>query len=139
MKLKYFFGTYEISLVTGGQMNLPAKIRKSLNGKDLVLTTGFDKCIFGFVPGNWEKMVQSGLDKPVFTNDGRTVRRQFFSAADIIEFDNQGRIIVPANLREYADLKAKVMVIGAGDHFEIWAKDEWNKIKNEFISHSGFT
>ncbi len=133
MKLKYFFGTYEVTLVSGGQMNLPSKIRKSLDGSDLVLTTGFDKCVFGFSPSGWEEMVKSGIDKPVFTSDGRVVRRQFFSGADIIEFDAQGRVTVPQNLRDYAGLNNKIVVIGAGDHFEIWSKSEWDKIKDDIL------
>lgn len=131
MKLKYFFGTHSIKLIPGGQMALPAKIRKVLDDKNVVLSTGFDKCIFGFAPEGWEKMVQSGFDKPVFTSDGRLVRRQFFSAADIVQYDSQGRISVPPSLRQYAELSGDVVVIGAGDHFEIWSQKEWDKIKDQ--------
>lgn len=133
MKLNYFFGTHEVKLIPAGQMALPSKIRKVLNDKNVVLSTGFDKCIFGFAPEGWEKMVQAGFDKPVFTADGRLVRRQFFSAADIVEYDSQGRISVPANLRQYAGLSSDVVVIGAGDHFEIWDKNEWKKIEPDIV------
>lgn len=115
-------------------MALPAKIRKVLEDENVVLSTGFDKCIFGFSPEGWEKMVQAGFDRPVFTADGRLVRRQFFSAADIVQFDSQGRITVPANLRGYAELRTRVVVvIGAGDHFEIWSRNEWDKIKGDIL------
>ncbi|MCL4397606.1 cell division/cell wall cluster transcriptional repressor MraZ [Patescibacteria group bacterium] len=111
-------------------MALPSKIRKALGSEELVLSTGFDKCVFGFSPDGWEKMVQAGFDKPVFTADGRLVRRQFFSEAEVIEYDAQGRITVPVELRKYAELKPEVVVVGAGDHFEIWEKKEWEKVKS---------
>ena len=131
MNLKYFFGTHEVKLIPGGQMALPAKIRRVLEDENVVLSNGFDKCIFGFSPEGWDKMVQAGFDKPVFTADGRTVRRQFFSVVEITQYDSQGRISVPSGLREYAGLKSDVCVIGAGDHFEIWDRQEWEKIKKD--------
>jgi len=131
--MKYFLGTHEVSLLSGGQMALPAKIRKVLDDESLILSTGFDKCLFGFSPDAWEKIVQSGLDQPVFTADGRQIRRQLFSAADIIQFDSQGRITVPVSLRDYAQLKGETVVIGAGDHFEIWNKGKWETLQKEIL------
>ncbi len=128
---KYFLGTYEPKLLAGGQLALPAKIRRVLNDDNLILSTGFDKCIFGFSPEGWEKIIQAGFDRPVFTADGRIIRRQIFSAAEEVEMDPQGRFSVPANLREFADLSQDIVVIGAGDHFEIWNKANWTQMRDK--------
>ncbi len=127
----YFLGTHEATLLSGGQMSLPAKIRRVLNSDQIVLSIGFEKCVFGFSVEGWDEVIGSGFDKPVFDSDGRLIRRQVFASAEVAQFDNQGRFSLPTKLREYAGLKSKIVVIGAGDHFEIWDVSEWNKMVDQ--------
>lgn len=125
--MKYFLGTYEPALLPHGQMSLPRKIRDVIDSDSAILSVGFDRCVFGFSREGWEKIVAEGVDKPSYTVEGRQLRRQIFGSAEEVNLDNQGRIVVPMGLREYAQIKKDVVVVGAGDHFEIWAKEEWAK------------
>ena len=62
----------------------------------------------------------------------RRVKRYYFANAFDAQLDAQGRILIPANLREFADLQKDVVVIGQLDHAEIWDSEKW-RVYNEAI------
>ena|SRR3990172_8068467 len=123
--MKLFLGEYDHALDDRGRVTLPKKIRQELGEKDLVLSRGFDTCIFGFDRESWEKEAAKQLEAPVTDEKARAIRRYMFAGAEKVEADKLGRILVPALLKEYGRINREVMVIGAGDHFEIWDKNMW--------------
>lgn len=125
--MKLFLGEYGHSLDDRGRVTLPRKIREELGERELILAKGFDPCIFGFDRGSWEKEAAKHLDTPVTEISGRKLRRYLFSSAQKQEIDKLGRILLPAQLKEYASIGRDVSVIGAGDHFEIWDRETWAK------------
>lgn len=124
-----FLGTFTQKLLAKGQIVLPAKIRANLGGDRAILTTGFDKCIYGFSVTDWNQLSQLELVKPVSTEEGRKVRQKIFAGAIEVEFDDIGRCVVPEYLRSYAGLSDRLTTIGAGDHFEIWDSSSWEELK----------
>jgi MraZ protein len=121
-----FLGSFEPRLLESGRMALPKKIRNNIIGASVVLTIGFEDCIFGFDESKWHEAVRPELEKPVFSDiEARNMRRKMFMNAFTVEIDTQGRIILPASMIEYAKLKDNIVVVGAGDHFEIWGKKRW--------------
>lgn len=118
-------GEYNATLGDQSRISLPKKIREQISGTEIVLSKGFDGCIFGYQKSIWEKVVAVELQKPVTSEEGRKIRRQMFAAAEIIIFDDQGRFVLPTALKKYAVLKREIVVIGAGDHFEVWDKSKW--------------
>ena len=125
-----FLGTFTPKILGSWQMVLPSKLRSALGSDRAIVTKGFDRCIYGFSIGEWEKIAASELVKPLSTAEGRQIRQQMFAEATEVDLDEQGRFVIPERLREYAGIKEELVVIGAGDHFEVWNKDEWGKIKN---------
>jgi MraZ protein len=125
--MKLFLGEYEHALDERGRVTLPKKIRKELGRDEVVLSRGFDACIFGFDPESWEREATKQLESPVTDEKARAIRRYMFAGAQKIEADKLGRILVPALLKEYAKINRDVMVIGAGDHFEIWDTKTWKE------------
>ncbi len=123
-----FLGTFTPKLLGNSQLVLPAKIRASLEGDSAIITTGFDQCLYGFSPTDWEKIALVELSKPLSTAEGRAVRRAIFAAAEEITIDGQGRFVLSETLRKYAGIISEILVIGAGDHFEIWDKDQWTRL-----------
>lgn len=123
-----FLGTFSPALALTGQLALPAKLRSALGSDRAIITTGFDKCIFGFSLEEWQKLGNLELVKPLSSDEGRQVRRRMYAEALEVDLDDQGRFVIPEGLRNYAGIKTKIAVIGAGDHFEIWDKDEWDKL-----------
>ncbi len=132
--MKLFLGEYDHSLDERGRITLPRKIRQEIEEREVVLSRGFDQCIFGFDSRSWETEATKQLIASVTEEHGRELRRYFFAAAEKVEVDKLGRILLPAQLKEYASIQSEVVVIGAGDHFEIWDKEKWISITNRFLS-----
>ena len=94
----------------------------------MVLTVGFEKCVFGFDEGDWEKIVSPELERPLFSDsEGRKLRRKMCAEAMVIRLGAQGRFVLPERMQRFAGIKEQVVLIGAGDHFEIWEKSEWDR------------
>ena len=132
--MKLFLGEYEHALDDRGRITLPRKIRHELDERDVVLTRGFDTCIFGFDKSSWETEAGKHLETPVTDSTARSLRRYLFSGAQKADIDKLGRILLPAQLKEYASISRSIVVIGAGDHFEIWDKEKWREYA---VSHTG--
>ena len=123
-----FFGEYSISFTKEkNRLALPAKIRKQITGDEIVLTRGFERCILGYARNEWEKSAKKQIEIPITEKRGRKIRRYLFSGTMVSSYDPQGRVVVPQPLVDYADLGNLAIIIGAGDHFEIWNKNKWEK------------
>lgn len=132
-----FLGTFEPNLMDKGRISLPKKIRSSLGGDRLILTIGFEECIFGFTEKAWEEITKTELVRPLFSDkEGRDLRRKMYSDALDVELDAQGRFIIPQKMLEFAKISASLVIIGAGDHFEIWSKNQWEEYRSR-ISKKG--
>lgn len=125
--MSVFLGEFSHSLDDRGRLSLPKKIREELESVEIVLTRGFEACIFGYQKNTWLDETKKQLEIPVFEERGRNLRRFTFSGAVPAEIDKLGRVLVPGNLKEYAGIKNEVTVIGAGDHFEIWDSNKWKE------------
>ncbi len=127
-----FLGEYNANFSGQGRIILPKKFRQELKGKQIILSRGFEQCIFGFAAPDWEKEAARELETPITNREARDLRRYLFSAAEEVELDDQGRIVIPKPLLEYAVLKGGVIIIGAGDHLEIWNLEKWKKYAKNF-------
>jgi MraZ protein len=127
--MRLFLGEYDHAIDDRGRITLPRKIRQELGGSEVILSRGFDKCIFGFDRDSWEKEAEKHLATPVTEENGRSIRRYLFSSATNSDIDKIGRILLPTHLKEYACIQEHILVIGAGDHFEIWSDIEWKEYK----------
>ncbi len=125
--MSVFLGEFSHSLDDRGRLSLPKKIREELESVEIVLTRGFEACIFGYQKSTWLNDTKIQLEIPVFEERGRNLRRFTFSGAVPAEIDKLGRVLIPGNLKEYSGIKNEVMVIGAGDHFEIWDCKKWKE------------
>lgn len=125
----FFLGEYRHNLTDKNRLALPKRIRIEIEGFEIVLSRGFEPCIAGFDKKQWEKIAQQQMALEFNEERGRKLRRQLFSSAVIVELDGQGRVVMPEQLLVWAGLKGKVgeelIVIGAGDHFEIWQEANW--------------
>jgi MraZ protein len=125
--MKLFLGEYDHVLDDRGRITLPRKIRQELSGETIVLSRGFDECIFGFDRESWEREAEKHLAGNLTDPKSREIRRYLFAAAENVEIDRLGRILLPAQLKEYAHIGKDIVVVGAGDHFEVWEKKLWER------------
>lgn len=124
-----FLGEYRTKFTGQGRVVLPKKLREELGKKqEVILSRGWEGCIWGFEKLVWEEQVRKDLMVPITVKRGRDLRRYLFSAAEKVELDDQGRFIITPQLMEYAHLKDEVVIVGAGNYFEIWSKKRWGKL-----------
>ncbi len=122
-----FLGSYVPSFdLTTRRIALPKKIRDYLATSEIILSYGFDKCLFGFDIKSWQQEANKQLNLPLTDKRSRNIRRFFFSSAIRIMLDDQGRFVIPLALLEYAQIKEPV-ITGSGDHFEIWDQQIWKE------------
>lgn len=117
-------GEYSHSLDTKGRMNFPAKFREGLGG-EFYITRWLDDCLVVFDAASLQAISEK-LEAQSRVKS-REIRRFLYASAVLAEPDKQGRILLPANLREHAHIEKDVVVIGAGSYAEIWGKDAWEK------------
>lgn len=120
-----FFGEYQVSFSAPGRLLLPKKLRELLKGITFILTKGFDLCLAGFDKEDWESRAKDLLQVSLLEQENIEKRRFVFSSVVYPEIDDQGRFIIPKNLILYSGLKSKAVIIGVGDHFEIWDQNKW--------------
>ena len=126
-----FFGEYQVSFSAPSRIVLPKKIRELLKGDIFILTKGFDMCLAGYDKEDWEKRARSLLEVSLLEKDNLEKRRFLFSSAVYLEIDDQGRFVIPRSLMQSAVIKDKVVIVGVGDHFEIWDPIRWEKYSKE--------
>ena len=120
-----FLGTYTPRLDEKSRLILPAKFREEL-AEGLVLTRGQERCIYVFSAREFERVHEQMRSAPLSSRQARDYIRVFLSGASDEVPDKQGRVTMPAPLRQYAGLDRDVTVIGAGTRVEIWDSESWN-------------
>lgn len=119
-----FMGEYNHTVDAKGRLIVPAKFRESL-GEEFVVTKGLDGCLFVYPMEEWKNIEEKFRSIPLTTKDARKFSRFFFSGAAACEVDKQGRILIPAVLREFADLQKEAVLAGVFNRIEIWSKERW--------------
>lgn len=131
-----FIGEYQHHLDSKGRLAIPAKFRASL--KDgAVVTSGLDNCLFLFPKTAWSKLADRLAKLPLSQASSRAFARFMLAGAMAVDFDHQGRIILPEYLRQFASLKKKVVIAGLYDRLEIWDNLSWQKYKAKTEKNSG--
>ena len=122
-----FLGEYKAKFSGKGRVILPHKFRQELKGKEVILSRGFESCIWGFDLKDFEEEARKQLEISATEERARYLRRYLFSGSESAELDIQGRVIIPSTLLDFARVKEEIAIIGAGDHFEIWESRKWKK------------
>ena len=125
-----FIGEYQHILDPKGRVIMPSKFRDGLGDK-FVVTKGLDHCLFVYPQNEWQELERKLRTLPLTSKDARAFTRFFFAGATECELDKQGRILIPANLREYAELTKELVIIGVASRVEIWSKGKWDDYNDD--------
>ena len=123
-----FVGAYFYALDAKNRLAIPSKIRFGIkNSRELVLSCGLEGCLNLYQALEWKKIGEK-LETMALKDRSahRAFKRMLFASASEVEFDDEGRILVPQHLATYADLKREAAIIGLGEKIEIWAKHRWS-------------
>ncbi len=123
-------GEYLHTLDGKKRISLPSKFRKEV-GHKVVITRGLDACLFMFSQKAWEKIAEKVSGLPVGQADTRGMSRFLLAGAVETEVDSAGRILIPDFLKEFADLKSRVILAGVSDRVEIWNEKTWEEYKRK--------
>ena len=125
-----FRGNNEINMDTKGRLAIPSRYRDSLMsqcGGSLVVTIDIkDNCLFVFPLPEWEKIENEIASLPTFNDTTRRLQRLLIGYARDVDMDGNGRINVPPELRKYAQIDKKAMLVGQRHRFELWSLENWN-------------
>ncbi len=120
-----FLGQFQHNIDEKGRMTIPVRFREMLDD-GAYITEGFDGNLLVLIRENFDS-IREKVETLSQTNPrAREFKRIFFGGASKIEFDRAGRILIPAFLRERAQLKDAAIVVGVGKSFEIWSPEYWN-------------
>jgi transcriptional regulator MraZ len=118
-----FLGEYEHTLDAKGRLAVPAKFRGQLED-GAVLSKGMGRCLSIYTMARWEEK-SAALVAGKTDEELRDFERRIYPSANEVELDGQGRLVLPAKLREYAGLSSEMTVVGVRDHIEIWDRANW--------------
>jgi MraZ protein len=123
-----FMGEFDHSIDAKGRIIIPSKFREDL-GDLFYITLGLDGCLFAYPKKEWLSFVEE-LNKLPGTLEARRLQRYFMAKAAECEIDKQGRILIPAKLRESAGLDKDIVFVGVLNKIEIWSKERWENNNN---------
>ena len=124
-----FFGEFEYKIDEKGRIPIPPKFRRELGKEGVVLTSGIENCITAYPLSEWKKLADTLTRGPVPRNKLRRLNRAIFATAFSLTIDGQGRISLPATLRQKVGIEDEVIVAGANNYFELWNKEQWEAEK----------
>jgi MraZ protein len=124
--MRRFVGTFTPRLDDKGRVTLPAKYRDHFLA-GVTLARGQDHCLYVFTPEGFDDFAAEVIDAPVTDARARGYQRVLLANTDEQKPDAQGRISVPARMREYAGLTKDVVITGVGSRMEIWDAGEWTR------------
>ena len=121
-----YFGEFSYKVDDKGRVALPPIFRQYL--KDgVVIRPGAENCVVAKSLAEFQREAELVQDSRFSPAAKRRLERAIFGRAVILTFDNQGRINLPANLKQHANIASEAVVVGRGiSEFEIWSKNDWD-------------
>jgi len=125
-----FYGEYLHSIDRKGRLILPAKFRETAKAhfiEKFFVTRGLDGCLFMLSEEEWKTQENKFKSISFTKSESRKFNWLYFSGAVEVNFDAQGRILLPQYLKDFAQIKKEVVIVGVSNRVEIWAKDKWEE------------
>lgn len=123
-------GEYRHAIDPKGRISFPSRLRDAL-GSSFVVTKGLDNCLFAYRLEEWQALEERTRSLP--TSKARNIQRFLFAGAALVEPDKQGRVLIPQNLRDFAQLTGDVAIVGVSTRVEIWDARRWDA-SNELLT-----
>jgi len=112
-----------------GRFAIPARFRDILRASEVdgITVTTLDGCLKAYTQEEWRKIEKRILDLAEKDGSMRRFRRILIGRARECACDKQGRVLLPPELRQYAEIEREIVLVGVLDHFEIWARSKWDE------------
>jgi len=120
-----FTGEYRHSVDDKGRIAVPAKFRAQIE-EGAVVSRWLDACLAIHTRTGWDQLADKVAGLPITDSGSRLFQRYVFAGAFEAGLDRQGRVVVPAYLRDWAGLEGEAVIVGSRDHAEIWSPARWD-------------
>lgn len=133
--MAFFKGQETYSIDAKGRVNVPAKMRKSISpdaNSTFTVTRGQENCIVAYPLDEWKRYEEKFENLNQYDKKNRFFLRMVLMWSEEVSLDAQQRISLPKKLIEYAGIDKKVLIVGVGDHIELWDPDSYEKYLEEF-------
>jgi MraZ protein len=131
-KVPAFSGKYYYNVDLKGRIIIPAPFREIISTnyspKLYITNAPFDKCLYIFPMEEWNRLQELVRTKPRFDEAIRFFLRRVVASAVETEMDKQGRVLIPAALREDANINTNVVLAGQIERVELWDRNEWDNL-----------
>ena len=127
-------GTYNRSLDDKRRVAVPKQLREQFGADQptrFYIAPGTDRSLALYSPNAFEELAQRMAEKSAHYREVRNYMRMFYSRAEKVELDSQGRVRIPDRLAEFAHLKREAVLLGVHDHAEIWDRQLWEEFLNK--------
>ncbi len=128
-------GEYTHTVDIKGRVAIPAKFRDALKA-GAIITRGLDKSLFIFSITGWEPFAEKLMTLGVAQGNSRAFARLMLAGAMDVKLDQQGRVLIPDYLREYAGITKQAVVAGLMNRIEVWDATAWQAYKSKTESAS---
>lgn len=126
-----FLGRSDHTIDDKGRLIIPVRFRELLD-RGAFVTQGFDRNLMVLTTAAFDQIYAYVNQMSLTDPSVRQLKRLMFSSAERVDVDKVGRILLPQYLRDPAQLKNEVILVGVGDYFEIWSPENWEK-QNELL------
>ncbi|MBW7885917.1 MAG: division/cell wall cluster transcriptional repressor MraZ [Caldilineaceae bacterium] len=134
-----FLGEYTHTLDSKGRLTIPAKFRNALANGLVVTRNPAEGCLLVFPQNEWEKLAEKVSALPLTDPRSAAFRRAVFSAAEDLQPDGQGRILLSQRLRDHAKIESDVVIAGMNKFIELWNPATWEEKVLSEINSADFT
>jgi MraZ protein len=131
-----FRGVSSLNLDAKGRIAIPTRYRERLVevcASELVITVDKDRCLLIYPQPIWLDIENKLKKLPSFDEASRNLQRLYIGNAHDIEMDGQGRVLLPQELRKFANLEKKVALVGQINKFELWDEETWNARQDAWL------
>ena len=125
-----FLGQFEHALDPKGRVILPARYREQLEA-GAYLSKALEGCVAIYPAEEFERVAAELMEKSRRGPKERQAARTFAANASPASIDRQGRMLIPANLREFAGLEKDVVIAGSLNSVEVWDAGRWREMDRE--------
>ncbi|MCR4580749.1 MAG: division/cell wall cluster transcriptional repressor MraZ [Treponema sp.] len=125
-------GEYNNTIDDKGRLSFPTKLRAALNQNVLIVTKGLERCLWLFTLDEWESFQSKLLSNAsMMKSESMLVIRRFIASAADVEFDKNGRLSIPRELRDYAHLSKDCTVLGIAKYMELWDSQTYSEYQEQ--------
>ncbi len=117
-------GEFYTQLGEKNRLSIPKKLRDFLNGK-VIVTRGYERCLILVDSQRWDSLVEEINKKPLLSLGVRDTKRFIIGGAVEVEYDSQGRFVLPESLKNFAGIEQGIVFLGVGEWIEIWNEQKW--------------